>query len=235
MQTWILRKTKLETFWKTCLCPVGTAENLGGSNLARKCIETGWIFPCGSRTNPHTQSKVVPDISSFGVHFSTCPKLKQRNMNYRDQKKKVVNVLLMDRVLLLAPQGATSKLPKLCALLCPCWEMVWVYSISPSCGQVSLAETWFPAFATKNVCKDAKGSSLYTPHLKEAFIMNVQLAYETAVILWIPKVQPPQLKLRWVTINLHFYWHFRQGKKTDFDPPCFYDRSVIMIYVQDFK
>lgn len=101
MQTWILCKTKLETFKKTHPYHVGTAVILGGPNLARKCIETGRIFPCGSRANPYTQFKVVPDISTVCVHFSTCPKLKQRNMNYRDQKT-VVNVLLMDRVLLLA-------------------------------------------------------------------------------------------------------------------------------------
>lgn len=135
-------------------------------------------------------------------------------------RRKVVNILFMDRVLLLALQGATSKpaTPKFSALLGPCWEKVWVYSSDSSCGQVSLAETWFLACATKNVFQDARGTSLYTPHLKGAFIMDPQLAYETTVILWIPKVQPLQLRLTWVIVNLRFCWHFREGKKTDFWP-----------------
>lgn len=101
----------------------------------------------------------------------------------------------MDRVLLLALQGATSKplTPKLSVLLGPWREEAWVYSSNPSCGQIPLDETWFLAYATKNIFQDAWGTSLYIPHLKGTFIMDLQLVYGTTVILWIPNVQPPKI------------------------------------------
>lgn len=67
---------KIKGLQKNQSCHTVSAANLGGPNLAWKCIEAGRIFPSCFKANPHPQSKVVSAVSKVCVLFSICPTLK---------------------------------------------------------------------------------------------------------------------------------------------------------------